>query len=194
MSTDPFCRRRFMQLGFGSLGGLALSQLSRAEEKPHHHQPQARSVILCYMSGGVSHVDSFDPKPLLKKLHGKEMPGEVLRTQFDNNGKIMQSPWQAKKYGQSGLEMTDLFPHIAGCADDIALVRSMTANFSEHAQGNFFMHTGFPFLGSPTAGAWVNYGLGSVNENLPGYVVLNNKTGIPHGGKSVFGSGFLTMI
>ena len=191
MSTDPFCRRRFMQLGFGSLGGLALSQLSRADEKPHHHQPKARSVILCYMSGGVSHVDSFDPKPLLKELHGKEMPGEILRTQFDNNGKIMQSPWKAKKYGQSGLEMTNLFPNIAGCADDIALVRSMTANFSEHAQGNFFMHTGFPFLGSPTAGAWVNYGLGSVNENLPGYVVLNNKTGIPHGGKSVFGSGFL---
>jgi hypothetical protein len=173
MSTDTFCRRRFMQLGFGSLGGLALSQLS-AEGKPRHRQPKARSVILCYMSGGVSHVDSFDPKPRLKELHGKDMPGEILRTQFDNNGKIMQSPWEAKKYGQSGLEMTNLFPHIAGCADDIALVRSMTANFSEHAQGNFYMHTGFPFLGLPSAGAWVNYGLGSVNQNLPGYVVLNN--------------------
>ena len=191
MFTDTYYRRRFMQLGFGSLGGLALNHLNAAEGKPRHHQTKARSVILCYMSGGVSHVDSFDPKPLLKKLHGKNMPGEILRTQFDNNGKIMQSPWESKKYGQSGLEMTNLFPHIAGCADDIALVRGMTAKFSEHAQGNFYMHTGFPFLGSPSAGAWVNYGLGSVNQNLPGYVVLNNKTGIPHGGKSIFGSGFL---
>ena len=97
MSIDPFCRRRFMQLGFGSLGGLALSQLSAAEGKPRHHHPNAHSVILCYMSGGVSHVDSFDPKPLLKELHGKDMPVEILRTQFDNNGKIMQSPWKAKK-------------------------------------------------------------------------------------------------
>ena len=105
------------------------------------------------MSGGVSHVDSFDPKPLLKDMHGKDMPVDILRTQFDNNGKIMQSPWKAKKYGQSGLEMTNLFPHIADCADDIALVRSMTADFSEHAQGNFYMHTGFPFLGVPSAGA-----------------------------------------
>jgi hypothetical protein len=114
MFTDTYYRRRFMQMGFGSLGGLALNHLSAAEGKPSHHQAKARSVILCYMSGGVSHVDSFDPKPLLKEMHGKDMPGEVLRTQFDNNGRIMRSPWEAKKYGQSGLEMTNLFPNIAG--------------------------------------------------------------------------------
>ena len=119
------------------------------------------------MSGGVSHVDSFDPKPLLKEMHGKDMPGEILRTQFDNNGKIMQSPWEAKKYGQSGLEMTNLFPHIAGCADDIALVRSMTANFSEHAQGNFYMHTGFPFPGVAVGGGLGELRFGQCESKSP---------------------------
>ncbi len=182
-----------MQLSFGGLGAMALSHLNLAgaTAKSPLNPGKAKSVILCYMSGGVSHVDSFDPKPLLKKRHGENPPMTVLRTQFDNVGKIMQSPWAHKRYGRSGLLMTDLFPHIASCADDIAIVRSMTAEFSEHAQGNFFIHTGFPFLGHPSAGAWVNYGLGSMNENLPGYIVLNNKTGFPHGGASIFGNGFL---
>ena len=95
MFTDTFCRRRFMQLGFGSLGGLALSQLSAAGEAPPSSTEGALGDLVLHV-WGVSHVDSFDPKPLLKELHGKEMPGEILRTQFDNNGKIMQSPWQAK--------------------------------------------------------------------------------------------------
>ena len=192
MFTDPLNRRSFLELSFGSLGGLALSSMAQAESgiKPHH-KAKAKAVILCYMSGGVSHVDSFDPKPMLNKMHGKPMPVKVQRTQFDNNGNIFQSPWKSKKYGQSGIEMTNLFPHIASCADELAVVRSMTAKFSEHAQGNFFMHTGFPFLGYPSAGAWVNYGLGSVNENLPGYVVLKNKTAIMHGGVANYGCGFL---
>ena len=193
MFTNPLDRRRFLELGFGSLGGLALSNFAQAETAAAnlHHEAKAKSVILCYMSGGVSHVDSFDPKPMLNKMHGKPMPVKVQKTQFDNNGNIFKSPWKAKKWGKSGLEMTDLFPNIASCADDIAIVRSMTAKFSEHAQGNFFMHTGFPFLGYPSAGSWINYGLGSVNENLPGYVVLRNKTGIMHGGVSNYGCGFL---
>lgn len=193
MYINPLDRRRFLELGFGSLGGLALSSFANAESASAnlHHQAKAKSVILCYMSGGVSHVDSFDPKPMLHKMHGKPMPVKVQKTQFDNNGDIFQSPWKMKKWGQSGIEMTDLFPNIASCADDLAVVRSMTAKFSEHAQGNFFMHTGFPFLGYPSAGAWINYGLGTVNENLPGYVVLRNKTGIMHGGVSNYGNGFL---
>jgi hypothetical protein len=192
MYTNPFDRRRFLQMGFGTLGGLALTNMSRAEStKTPHHKPKAKAVILCYMSGGFSHVDSFDPKPMLDKMHGKKMPVAVRRTQFDNNGNIFKSPWKSKKYGKSGIEMTNLFPHIGSCADDIAVVRSMTAKFSEHAQGNLFMHSGFPFLGHPSAGAWVNYGLGSVNENLPGYVVLKKKTAMPHGGVPVYGNGYL---
>lgn len=192
MFINPLDRRSFLELGFGSLGGLAISSIANAENNIQpHHKAKAKSVILCYMSGGVSHVDSFDPKPMLYKMHGKPMPVKVQKTQFDNNGNIFQSPWKAKKWGQSGLEMTELFPHIAACADDLAIVRSMTAKFSEHAQGNFFMHTGFPFLGYPSAGSWINYGLGSVNKNLPGYVVLKNRSGILHGGVSNYGNGFL---
>ena len=156
MSSSEINRRRFMQLSFGGLGAMALSHLNLAgaANKSPHFRGKAKSVILCYMSGGVSHVDSFDPKPMLTKMHGKSMPVEVKKTQFDRNGNIFKSPWEAKQYGECGRSMTSLFPHINQCADDIAVVRSMTAKFSEHAQGNFFMHTGFPFLGHPSAGAW----------------------------------------
>ena len=115
-------------------------------------QPRAKSVIFCYMSGGVSHVDSFDPKPRLAKEAGKPMPRPVARTQFNNNGQIMPSPWAFKQYGECGMPVSDLFPHVGKHADKLAVVRSMTAKFSEHAQGNFFFHTGLPFLGYPSAG------------------------------------------
>ncbi|MEM7393867.1 MAG: DUF1501 domain-containing protein [Verrucomicrobiota bacterium] len=118
--------------------------------------------------------------------------GKVLRTQFDANGNIQAPYWETGRYGQSGMRITNMFPRVAECADHLAVVRSMTAKFSEHAQGNFFMHTGFPFLGYPSAGAWVAWGCGSENPNLPPYVVLKtSKAGIPHGGVSVFGNGFL---
>ena len=201
MSTSPFNRRQFLKLSSQGVGGVALSSLinqtfaanSSGLYVPElHHKPKAKSVIFLYMSGGVSHVDSFDPKPELTKRHGQKMPGKVERTQFDNNGNIMGSPWKTKKWGESGIEMTDMFPNIAKHADDLAICRSMTAKFSEHAQGNFFMHTGFPFLGYPSAGAWVAYGCGTRNKNLPGYVVLQSKNAkTPHGGVSIFGNAFL---
>ena len=154
--------------------------------------PKAKNVIFCFMSGGVSHVDSFDPKPLLDRDHGKPMPMPIERTQFNNNGNLLASPWKFRRYGQSGLPVSELFPHIGACADELAVVRSMTAKFSEHAQGNYFMHTGFPFLGYPSAGAWINYGLGSENENLPGFVVLRSgDSAIPHGGVGLYSNGFL---
>lgn len=201
MFTDALSSRRaFMKLSSAGLSGLSLSSLinvnAQAATGPAvtelHHRPKAKSVIFLYMSGGVSHVDSFDPKPKLKELHGQPMPMKLERTQFDANGSIQAPHWEWKKWGQSGIEMTNMFPHIAARADDIAVVRNMTAKFSEHAQGNFFMHTGFPFLGYPSAGAWVNYGLGSRNPNLPGFVVLRSaKAAIPHGGVSIFGNAFL---
>ena len=197
MYTSSQNRRDFLKLTSKGVSGLALSSLlngntARAAEITRHHKPKAKSVILLYMSGGVSHVDSFDPKPLLNKLHGKPMPVTLERTQFDANGDIMASPWESKPYGESGLEMTNMFPKIAECADDLAICRSMTAKFSEHAQANFFMHSGFPFLGYPSVGSWVTYGLGSVNQSLPGYVVLQSQRAkTPHGGVSMFGNAFL---
>jgi hypothetical protein len=144
------------------------------------------------MSGGVSHLDSFDPKPELKRRHGEKMPVPVKPTMFNDNGNIMASPWESRRYGRSGIEMTDLFPQIAELADELAVIRSMTTKVNEHAQGNYMMHTGFPFAGHPSAGAWTGYGLGSENRNLPAFVVLQSGSAQPpHGGVGVFSSGFL---
>ncbi|QEF99014.1 hypothetical protein Mal15_30730 [Stieleria maiorica] len=157
-----------------------------------HHAPKVKHVIFCYMSGGVSHVDSFDPKPKLEQLHGQPMPVQVERTQFNRNGNVMASPFKFTPRGDSGMPISDLFPEIASVADELAVVRSMTTPVNEHAQGNFVMHSGFPFMGHPSAGAWCSYGLGSENENLPGFVVLQSGSAIvPHGGLSLFSSGFL---
>lgn len=199
MSINLHNRREFLKLTSSGVGALSLSSMLNeglaaggAPQSKLHHPAKAKSVIFLYMSGGVSHVDSFDPKPMLKKLHGKPMPVKIERTQFDSNGKIQAPHWETHRYGKSGIEMTDMFPKIAERADDLAIVRSMTAKFSEHAQGNFFMHTGFPFLGYPSAGAWVNYGCGTQNPNLPGYVVLQSqRAATPHGGVSIFGNAFL---
>lgn len=153
---------------------------------------KARSVIFLYMSGGVSHVDSFDPKPALQNYAGKKMPMAVKRTQFNNNGTVQPSHWEFKKRGDSGIEVSELFPQIGSVIDELSVIRSMTAKFSEHAQGNFFMHTGFPFLGYPSAGAWTSYGLGTESRDLPGYVVLQSGDArSPHGGVGLFSNGFL---
>lgn len=197
MSINHHSRRDFLKLTSRGISAFALSNLVNAAGTASrlpllHHKPRAKSVIFLYMSGGFSHVDSFDPKHLLKQRHGQPMPVPLERTQFDQNGNIMASPWDIGKYGKSGLEMTNMFPKIAARADDLTIIRSMTAKFSEHSQGNFFMHTGFPFLGYPSAGAWVSYGCGTVNPNLPSYIVLRSKNAaIPHGGVSIFGNAFL---
>lgn len=171
--------------------GLA-SPASNLAHRAKKFAPKARSVIFCYMSGGVSHVDSFDPKPLIAKYAGQPPPFAAARTQFNNNGVMQPSHWGFRNYGQSGLAVSDLFPHLGSVADELCVVRSMTAKFSEHAQGNFFMHTGFPFLGYPSAGAWASYGLGTDSRDIPGYVVLQSGgASSPHGGVGLFGNGFL---
>jgi hypothetical protein len=189
-------------IGFGS---VALASLMAAEStaaprdlppgaalQQTHLPAKAKHVIFCYMSGGVSHVDSFDPKPLLTKMHGQPMPLKVERTQFNNNGNIMGSPFKFAPAGESGLPVSSMFPHLAEVADQLAVIRSITTPVNEHAQGNFFMHSGFPFMGHPTAGAWTTYGLGSENQNLPGYVVLQSGGAVPpHGGVALFSNGFL---
>ena len=194
----PLTRRELLRRCSLGFGGVALSSLlsspafgaESSGKRPL--KAKAKNVIFCYMSGGVSHVDSFDPKPALTRLNGQPMPVPIQKTMFNSNGNIFGSPWQAKRYGQSGLEMTNLFPHIASCADDLTIVRSMTSKVSEHAQGNYFFHTGFPFMGHPSAGAWMNYGLGTENQNLPGFVVLQSGTAVtPHGGVGLFSNGYL---
>jgi len=174
-------------------GADGAGQASPFAPRQPHFKPKVKSVIFCFMSGGVSHVDTFDPKPLLKRDHGKPMPVPVRPTMFNEIGNIMASPWEFRRYGKSGLPVSDLFPHIGGCADDLAVIRSMTSVGNEHAQANYFMHTGFSLAGFPSAGAWMTYGLGSVNQNLPGFVVLASG-GAPLGGVGIYGNGFLPAV
>ncbi|WP_235297564.1 DUF1501 domain-containing protein [Portibacter marinus] len=157
-----------------------------------HYLPKAKSVIFLYMDGGVSQVDSFDPKPRLIAENG-ENPYQKFKvddTQFGNVGKILKSPWDFKQYGKSGIWVSDLFPKIAECVDDIAVIRSMVSNFPEHTNANYFLHTGSGIQGRPSMGAWINYGLGTMNDNLPGYVVLDGGL-TPPGGLDNFKNGFL---
>jgi hypothetical protein len=202
MNSSLITRRSMLQkvsLGFGSLALAGLlsdksyGALTGGARTPGpHFAPKAKRVIFCYMSGGVSHVDSFDPKPELAKRHGQPMPVPVKPTMFNNNGNIMGSPWEFKNRGQSGMPVSELFPHIAGHADSLAVIRSMTSKVNEHAQGNYFAHTGFPFMGHPSAGAWVSYGLGTENQDLPGFIVLQSGSAVPpHGGVGVFSNGYL---
>ncbi len=206
---QPVSRREMLGIckcGFGSIAYLGLfgsifSACSQAEQadsligqlsKSPNYIPKAKNIIFLYMDGGVSQVDSFDPKPRLAKENGED-PGKkftVDATQFNNVGKILKSPWSFKKYGECGMDVSELFPHIATCVDDLALIRSMKSQFPEHTSANYFLHTGSGLQGRPSMGSWITYGLGSENHNLPGYVVLDGGL-IPPGGLDNFKNGFL---
>lgn len=205
MNGEGMSRRRMLEVCSTGFGAVALAGMmpgrarGAATELPPgaalnqtHHVAKAKHVIFCFMSGGVSHIDSFDPKPRLAKDHGKPMPVKVERTMFNDNGNIMASPFKFSPSGKNGIPVSSMFPHIADVVDELAIIRSMTSPVNEHAQGNFFMHTGFPIMGYPSAGAWAAYGLGTENQDLPGYVVLQSGSAVPpHGGVSLFSNGFL---
>ena len=172
-------------------GSGASTGAGKAGHGPHH-EVRAKNVVFLYMDGGPSQVDTFDPKPMLDKFNGKD-PGQLFNvepTQFNNNGTLLASPWKFKQHGESGIPVSELFPHVAETVDEMAVVRSMTSGFPEHTFANYFLHTGSALQGRPSMGAWVNYGLGSECQNLPGFVVLNGGL-IPPGGLDCFGSGFL---
>lgn len=180
-------------LGRGADPTFADTRLLPLEPKPSHFGSKARSVIFLFMEGAVSQVDSFDYKPALAKYHGQDPRkaiGKLEKTQFENVGQVLKSPWNFKQYGESGMWISDLFPHVAQRADELCVIRSLTSKFPEHTSANYFLHSGLGLQGRPSMGAWVTYGLGSLNEDLPGYVVLNGGQ-IPSGGLDNFGSGFL---
>ncbi len=199
----PLSRRDMLTKCANGFGGLALLSLLGDKAfgaavtsggpllaRSPHFAPKARSVIFLYMDGGPSQVDTFDPKPQLTKDSGQPFKMKMEPTQFDSNGKTLGSPWTFQQYGQSGIPVSSLFPHVAQCVDDLAIIRSMTSNFSEHTNANYFLHTGSGLQGRPSMGAWAGYGLGSESQNLPGFVVLNGGL-IPPGGLDNFNSGFL---
>ncbi|MGL4461691.1 MAG: DUF1501 domain-containing protein, partial [Planctomycetia bacterium] len=156
--------------GFGAVALSALwaeegravgSDADPFQPRPSHFPAKAKNIIFLYMDGGPSQVDTFDPKPLLAKMNGKPYPGAVAPTQFNNVGTLLACPWKFRQYGESGIPVSDLFPNVARCVDDLAVVRSMTSNFSEHTNANYFLHTGFGMQGRPSMGSWATYGLGS---------------------------------
>jgi hypothetical protein len=198
-APNPLSRRDLLLRcanGFGAVALAAmLSEEGRAADSTAsvlHHPAKARQVIFLYMDGGPSQVDTFDPKPLLARYDGRD-PHSVFKvepTQFNNVGKVMASPWKFRQYGACGHWVSTLFPHVAGCADDLAVIRSVVSNFSEHTSANYFLHTGSGLQGRPSMGAWASYGLGSLNRELPAFVVLNGGL-IPPGGLDNFNSGYL---
>ncbi len=172
-------------LGHGRAYGRIFAPLEAAAPPA-----RAKNVIFLYMDGGPSQVDTYDPKPRLERENGQPIGMAIPKTQFDNVGSVLMSPWKFSPRGESGIEVSDLLPHVAGCVDDIAMIRSMTSMFPEHTSANYFLHTGTGVLGRPSMGSWVTYGLGSENEDLPGFVVLNGGL-VPPGGLDNFNSGFL---
>ena len=177
-------------LGDAAYGATAAEGKNPLAPRKTHFPAKAKSVIFLFMDGGPSQVDTFDPKPRLIQEHGQPIKMKVQPTQFDNIGSVLKSPWEFRQYGQSGIPVSDLFPHVATCVDDLAVVRSMVADFSEHTNANYFIHSGIGVQGRPSMGAWATYGLGSECQDLPGFLVLNSGL-IPPGGMDCFTSGFL---
>ncbi|HYO83861.1 MAG TPA: DUF1501 domain-containing protein [Bryobacteraceae bacterium] len=181
-------------------GGLALASLLARNEaeaaddplKPRqpHFAAKADSVIFLFMDGGPSQMDSFDPKPKLREWHGKPIPMKTPTTVFNIGDKVLGSSFEFQQTGQSGAPVSNLFPHVATCADDLTIIRSMVSDHSEHTSANYFMHSGSGFQGRPSMGGWVVYGLGNESRNLPGFIVLESGL-VPPGGLDLFGSGFL---
>ncbi len=200
---QPLTRREMLLRSANGFGAVALAALwsDRAfggplAAKTGHHAARAKSVIFLYMDGGPSQVDTFDPKPRLTREDGQPIKMAAPPTQFiphDSVPTVLASPWKFTPRGQCGTPVSDLLPHIGQHVDDLCVVRSMVANFSEHANANLFLHTGFNTQGKPSVGSWVTYGLGSECQDLPGYIVLKGGQ-IPAGGPDNFHSGFLPAV
>ncbi len=203
--TPATTRRGFLQrssMGFGWLAFAGLTNQGIAAgtdelglttpQSALRFAPRAKRVIFLFMDGGVSHVDSFDPKPELTKKNGQpaKWKQDPLSQAVSAGRKWLGSPWRFKKHGQSGLWVSDLFPRAAKVIDDLCVIRSLTGETPLHGAQSLLMHTGRSIASAPSMGSWVSYGLGRENEQLPGYVLLNNDW-IPNGGFQNFASSFL---
>lgn len=196
-------RRRMLQASAVGFGNLALASMlgeeamgamgamgSESLSSPTTHFPaRAKRVIFLFMKGGPSHLDSFDYKPQLQKDDGKPLPFDKPRVQFAPTGNLLASPWKFRKRGQSGIEVSDLFPNVAQCIDDVCLLNSVHGTNAAHGGASLKLHTGSDTFVRPSVGAWVTYGLGTENANLPGFVTICPT--LAHGGVKNWGSAFL---
>jgi len=185
-SIVPHLTRREALSRVGSAFGLAA--LGGVAQAGTHHVARAKRVIFLFLNGGMSQVDTFDPKPALARFHGTPMPGGNPKTER-NTGNLMRSPFQFKRHGRSGIEVSEIFPHIAGVIDEFAVVRSTYTHNPIHESALFMMNCGDIQTGRPAMGSWVTYGLGTENQNLPGFVVLC--PGVPVVGPPLWNSAFL---
>jgi len=186
---------------FSPTSSLALSSeegggVHDLKPKPSHFQPKAKSVIHLFMNGGPSQVDLFDSKPTLNRFAGSPAPRDIVNEiEFANEvGSLLPSPFKFAKHGWSGIELSELLPHLAGCVDDIALVRSMYGEHFNHEPALYLMHSGRTLPSRPSLGSWVVYGLGSENQNLPAYVVLDDPKGLPINSIQNWQSGWLPPV
>src|SRR5437667_8794557 len=198
----PINRRSFLWQAGGGFASLALLDLlsrdakaaatSPLAAKPPHFPAKAKHCVFLFMNGAPSHIDTFDPKPALTRLNGTSYKGEL--TVGSNNrpvGYLMQSPFEFKKHGQSGLEISSLFPRTSRFADDICVIRSMYTDTAAHASGCLQMNTGSVQIGKPSLGAWLSYGLGTLHDSLPSFVVMTDPRGGPISSASNWTSGFM---
>ncbi len=210
----PFSRRDFLFEAGGGLSGLALAHLLAGENllaattgqgcgstaavnspyspKKPHFQPRAKRVISLFMSGGVSQMDTFDPKPMLEKYAGHPLTGkgEVVVRQ-GHPGPLMPSPFKFQKHGNGGLEISELFPNVAKHADSLAVVRSVKGRSNDHVMAHYELASGTIRMGAPSVGSWVTYGLGSENQSLPAFVVIYDARGGPFGGPANWSAGYM---
>ena len=199
----PLSRRHFLWNSGGGLGGIALAwlldrdrasamDLVTASARKPHFTPRAKRVVQIFCAGGVSHLETFDYKPHLAKMHGKSMEGRGENLGFFGQpGNLMKSIYEFRQHGKSGSWVSSLLPRIAGCVDDLCFVHSMFAKSNNHTPAAFQMNSGFTLNGFPSMGAWLSYGLGTENENVPAFVVLPDPRGLPAGGSINWTSGFL---
>ncbi|MFO0844681.1 MAG: DUF1501 domain-containing protein [Gemmataceae bacterium] len=198
-------RREWFSWVHAGLGGAALASLlmrdgaaraakvpGEASDPPPHHRPRAKRAVHICLCGGLSQLDSFDHKPLLTKFHGQRLPGsEKPDTFFGQVGLLRRNDWEFRRRGQSGLWVSDLFPHLASVADELTVINSMAADSANHTPATFQENSGFRFNGFPAMGAWLSYGMGAETDELPAYVVLPDPRGLPAGSTINWSSGFL---
>ena len=189
----PIDRRAFLQQSGGGLGAIAAGWLAR-EHDGHgpHHAPRARRVVQIFLSGAASQCDTFDHKPALIARNGQPFdPGGEVELFQSDPGAVMQSPWRWRRYGECGKHVSDLVPHLGRCVDDVAFLHGMVSKTNVHGPATFLQTTGFVLPGFPSMGAWISYGLGSTNDDLPTYVVLPDARGYAPGGPRNWAAGFL---
>ena len=203
-ATGLLGRRRFLADAGSGLGAIALAWLLHADgsaaepaaagERPRrpHFPPKAKRAIHVFSPGGVSHVDTFDYKPALEKYDGQPLTGKgPLDPFFGKPGNLLKSLYRFRRRGRSGLWVSDLLPHLAGCVNDMVFLHAVVTKSSSHTPACFQMNTGFTLNGFPSLGSWLSYGLGSLNQQLPTFVVLPDPRGLPNGGTNNWSNGFL---